>query len=178
MPRGQAEQLTTAICLSTHLGLKLLALSSLLISFLPLFSSICTTVNTKSDTWPAWQDRSRSCAPCQRWWLKSAGALLPKEPQISAAPLSYVRPGPGSQSKSSARVLRSLWFLFRSRMMNRGAWCQLACPKLFTQILHQSVVWQLDGVTQSQATPRHATGVYLLDRLIIKCPTAISIELV
>lgn len=144
MPRGQAEQLTAAICLSTHFGLKSQKVFFFIAdSICSPFPSVCLTMDSAWDTWLTWQDTSRSCASDQRW---SATDLCCSD---------CIRPGPSL--KSSAHSVHSLWFLFHSRMMTKQAQCQLARLKLFTQIRLQSAVWQLD-TGQHKTEP---TGVYL-----------------
>lgn len=158
MPRGQAEQLTAAICLSTHLGLK-----SQKVFFFFIADSICMPFPL--------------CLHDNGHHVRHLTNLAGQKQELCVLPVvvgrssaarratdlccSCVRPGPSL--KSSAHSVHSLWFLFHSRMMNKQAQCQLARLKLFTQIRLQSVVWQLD-TGQHKSEPSLATGVYLQAR--------------
>lgn len=136
MPRGQREQLTPAICLSTHLGLKRLASFSLLTLFAP---PLHRHTHTHTLLFPFASHQTGHPGAVHL----DSGHSAPRWHLISVVSRSYGMsvPAPGSQFSGSTHVPRSLQLLFYCRMMNRGAPSQLACLQLFTHTLNQNVPW-------------------------------------
>lgn len=166
MPRGQTEQLTPAICLSTHLSLHCLTVFSLTMACSLFFAFFCTSVWCRTQKQTLFHHAGEKQDPltaCTVGTDVSSGSPAITEFCFAS---SFNNPGPRSQFNNACVVISLSRFSFTAEWWAKvldASWPVLSF--FYPDIFHESMTWKQQRVN-TKAVPsctRH--------RFVIKCPS-------